>query len=336
MIEGQWMNLSRRTIIVSSLLAAIMPRAALATQDTGVPPADKELRVPVPGGNIYVRVNGSLTSGRAPLIMVHGGPGGALWQLFPALPLAADRAIILYDQLDSGRSDAPGDKANWTVDRYASEIEAIRAALKIKAFHLYGHSWGGIVANRYAARRPAGLQSLTLQGTPLSAARLDASVRSLYDALPDGAGAIIERNERAGTFDDPAYGEAITAFMRKHLNRTSTKSVAMPYMASLPADRGDALAMAMTGGALAPFGGILKDFDDEKLLAEIAVPTLLLCGEFDIMTPAATRAMLPALKHGSFLQINGAGHMAQFDQPEAWRTAFSEFIAKSEGVSCAG
>lgn len=326
------MSLSRRTMIASSLMAGLIPRAAIATTETGVPPADQELRVPVAGGDIYVRVNGTLASGRSPLIMVHGGPGGALWQLFPALPLAADRAIILYDQLDSGRSDAPGDKANWTVDRYVSEIDEIRAALKIEAFHLYGHSWGGIVANRYAARRPTGLKSLILQGTPLSAARLDASVRSLYDALPDGAGAIIERNERAGTFDDPAYGEATTMFMRKHLNRTSTKSVAMPYMASLPVDRGDALAMAMTGGALAPFGGILKDFNDEQLLSEIAVPTLLLCGEFDIMTPAATRAMLPALQHGSFLQISGAGHMAQFDQPDAWRTAISEFIARSEGA----
>jgi len=325
------MDLSRRMMIASGLMAATMPCAATAKADDGVPSADKELRVPVTGGDLYVRVNGNLESGRPPLIMVHGGPGGALWQLFPALPLSVDRAIILYDQLDSGRSDAPGDRANWTIDRYVSEITAIRDALKLENFHLYGHSWGGILANRYAARRPAGLKSLILQGTPLSAARLDASVRSLYGALPNGAAAVIERSERAGTFDDPAYGEAIAAFMRKHLNRTSTRAVAMPYMASLPADRGDALALAMAGGALAPFGGALKDFNDENLLGEIAVPTLLLCGELDIMTPTATRAMLPLLKHGSFLEIIGAGHMAQFDQPEAWRTAISNFLAAWEG-----
>ncbi len=300
----------------------------LAAGDPEVPPADRELRVPVTGGNLYVRVNGNLSGPLPPLLMVHGGPGGALWHFFPALPLASERAIILYDQLDSGRSDAPGDRANWTVDRFGSEIEAIRQALDVSNFHLLGHSWGGIVGMRYAARNPRGLRSLILQGTPLSARRLDASVRSLYAAMPDGLGAVIEAHERAGTLDDPAYGNAIRAFMRTHLNRTSTRAVARPYMAEVPEDRGDALSMAMIGDRLTPMGGALKGFGDEPLLNRVRVPTMLLCGEFDIMTPAATRAMLPRLKRGSFAELAGAGHMAQ---PEAWRDAISRFVTAHDG-----
>lgn len=323
------MNLNRRNLLMAAAAAPFWS-VAYAAAEPGVPPADREFRVPVKGGSLYVRVNGDLKAKRPPLLLVHGGPGGALWQFFPALPLASERAIILYDQLDSGRSDAPGDKGNFTIDRFVSEIDAIRAALDLRNIHLLGHSWGGILANRYAAQRPAGLHSLILQGAPLSAKRAEASIHSLYDALPDGAGALIQSHERAGTLDDPAYRKASMVFMRKHLNRTSVRAVAMPYMAPTPEDRGDLVAVAMTGGKLGSFEGALKGFNDEPLLKRIAVPTLLLCGEFDIMTTAATRAVLPMLKQGSFGEILGAGHMAQFDQPDAWRAAVAGFIGKHD------
>lgn len=325
------MDLTRRTLIAVGIASMCAHRAAFAADDSGVPPADHEVRVPVVGGSLYVRVNGNLSGPRPPLLMVHGGPGGALWQFFPVLPLASDRAIILYDQLDSGRSDAPGDKANWTVDRFASEIDAIRKALGVGAFHLLGHSWGGIVSTHYAARNPKGLRSLILQATPLSARRFDSSVRSLYAVLPDGLGTVIEAHERAGTLDDPAYINAVRLFMRTHLNRTSTRAVGAPYMAHIPENRGDALAMAMIGDRLTPMAGALKGFDDERLLDRIRVPTMLLCGEFDIMTPAATRAMLPKLRRGSFAELPGAGHMAQFDTPDAWRDAISRFVTAHDG-----
>jgi pimeloyl-ACP methyl ester carboxylesterase len=81
-------------------------------------------------------------------MFVHGGPGAAACHFFPALPLATDRALILYNQLDSGRSDVPGGRAHWTVEHFVDEIDAIRAALNVRTLHFLGQSWGGIVANR--------------------------------------------------------------------------------------------------------------------------------------------------------------------------------------------
>lgn len=322
------MRITRRTLTFSALATALLPGAALGAKIGDFPDADRALRVPVTGGNLFVRINGDLKAAKPPLLLVHGGPGGALWQLFPALPLAKDRAIILYDQLDSGQSDAPGDPANWTVERFVSEIDAIRLALDVKKLHLLGHSWGGVVANHYAARRPKGLQSLILQGAPLSARRAEASIKTLYEALPDDAAAKIAQHEREGTLDDPSYGKAMGMFMRKHLYRTSLRAVGEPYMAGTPDDRGVSVAKAITGGKLGKFSGVLEGFDDEPLLTKIAVPTLLLRGEFDLMTGEATRAVLPRLKRGALAEIADAGHMAQFDQPDAWRNAVSSFISR--------
>lgn len=171
---------------------------------------------------------------------------------------------------------------------------------------------------------------MILQGTPLSSSRFGASVRSLYAQLPDGAGAVIEAHEAAGTTADPAYLKALRVFMRKHLSRTPVKHIAMPYMAPTPEGRGDALALAMTGGRLGEFGGALVGFDDEPLLSRISVPTLLLSGEYDIVTPAMNRALLPRLRRGRQQVLADAGHMAQFDQPEAWRLALRSFLTDSE------
>jgi len=310
---------TRRQALLAGASAILLPSVARAAAEPGVPPPDRELRVPVQGGSIYVRVNGRLDGPRAPIIMVHGGPGGALFQFFPGLPLATDRAVILYDQLDSGRSDAPNDPKNWTVDRYVSEIEAIRSTLGLHRFHLLGHSWGGILANRYAATQPRGLRSLILQGTPLSDQRLKESIEQRYTELPNDLGAVILKHEREGTTDSAEYREAHSAFFKKHLARTSMKSVALPYVANIPMDRGDALADYMIGSRIHGFGGQLKGFNDEPLLRRIKVPTLVLFGEYDLMTRDAEDAVTRQLRRGQMVELANAGHMAQFDQPDAWR-----------------
>jgi len=130
--------IDRRSLIAgagASLIAA--PALARALERP-----TRELMVPVPGGRVYVRVNGDLSARRAPIVMIHGGPGGTHAGFLEALPLADERAVILYDQLDTGRSDRPDDPANWRVSRFVDELEAIRSALASHA----GTDWapGGV------------------------------------------------------------------------------------------------------------------------------------------------------------------------------------------------
>jgi len=124
--------LHRRDFLVS------MSAAATAAQTSGqsaiprtesYPAPDRELMVPVSGGRVYVRVNGSIDGPRLPLLLIHGGPGGTHASLINSLALSDERAVILYDQLDTGKSDHPNNPANWTVSRFRDEVEAIRIAV---------------------------------------------------------------------------------------------------------------------------------------------------------------------------------------------------------------
>ncbi len=131
------MGLIDRRSLLGALAAALVAAPALA-RDLDKPA--RELMVPVEGGRIYVRVDGDLASPRAPIVMIHGGPGGTHAAFLEALALADERAVILYDQLDSGRSDRPNDPANWRVARFVDELEAIRDALGIARWRLPGRN----------------------------------------------------------------------------------------------------------------------------------------------------------------------------------------------------
>ncbi len=99
------MTLHRRDLLLGlSGVAAVslVPARGAAQAWEAAPKPDRELMVPVRGGRIYVRVNGDLAGPKAPLLMVHGGPGSGHSGFLPALALASDRAVILYDQLDNG------------------------------------------------------------------------------------------------------------------------------------------------------------------------------------------------------------------------------------------
>ena len=143
--------LGRRDFLgsVGALAAASAAAPLWARGPASYPAPDRELTAPVPGGRVYVRVNGRLDGPRLPVVMIHGGPGGTHSAFLNALPLGDERAVILYDQLDSGRSDHPNDPRNWTVERFTDEVDAVRRALGVKRWHVLGHSWGGTVALEY-------------------------------------------------------------------------------------------------------------------------------------------------------------------------------------------
>ncbi|WP_293173702.1 alpha/beta hydrolase [Oceanithermus sp.] len=72
--------------------------------------------------------------------------------------------------------------------------------------------------------------------------------------------------------------------------------------------------------------------DSRPLLGEIEVPTLVLVGEEDTLTPPAdARAIAAAIPYGELLIVPAAGHMANLENPEAFNTALLGFLEKVYG-----
>jgi carboxyl-terminal processing protease len=118
------------------------------------------------GVALHVRVAGDLAAGNV-LVAIHGGPGMTLDYLLSLERLAGpDLAVVTYDQRGVGRSSSPpADPGNYTLDKYAEDLDAVRQAIGVDSVHLFGHSWGGIVALRYATQYPERVRSVVLMGS---------------------------------------------------------------------------------------------------------------------------------------------------------------------------
>jgi proline iminopeptidase len=112
---------------------------------------------------LYVRVAGD-PDARDLLIGVHGGPGGSSHYLADLDTLQGENfAVVTYDQRGAGRSGKPS--GGYALLDYVRDIEAIRKSLGVEQIALFGHSWGGLVALRYATVYPARVRSMILMGS---------------------------------------------------------------------------------------------------------------------------------------------------------------------------
>jgi len=332
-----------RRLILGGLGALGAAGPAAFAQPRPVTPAfkvepDREQIVAVRGGRIYVRVNGDLAGPRPPVLMIHGGPGGEHVSFLTALPLTEVRAVILYDQLDCGLSERPKDIANWTVERFVSEIDAIREALRVKSLHIVGHSWGGTLAAEYAARQPQGLKSVVLQGAFLSAKRWAADAEQRMVELPDRLESSLRRCLPTGfPASDPDCTQGLLAYYRSYNGRAPAPDYVNAYYRTIRDQlaRGDRapgpdIYKTMWGPNEISVTGTLKSYEGEGLLSKINVPTLYLGGEFDEVTPATNATYAAQTRLAELQTLPGLTHSAQFDDPDGYVRALHSWLTRRD------
>jgi L-proline amide hydrolase len=314
------------SLFPARLAAQALPQGATASGIRIAP--DREAMVSVPGGRIYVRINGALDGRKPPILFIHGGPGSSHWGWLNATALADERAVILYDQLDCGRSDRPGDPANWTVPRFLAEIEAIRAHFGIARWHVLGGSWGGTLALEYGAQQPAALAGLVLQ-SPLVSTELwlqDAAL--LKAAMPDDLRDLLDRCDTPGAAPEAACQAATDAFYAAHVRKVIPPPAIAAYRDGLPAPFAAALYNHMWGRAEFTCTGTLKDYDGRPLLAKLEpARTLFVAGTDDEARPE-TVASFAQTAGAQFVEIPNAAHSIMLDNPSTYLALLRPWLRK--------
>ena len=273
--------------------------------------------VPVQGGLIYVRTNGPLNGPNPPLVVAHGGPGSTHGTYLQLLPLTNERGLILYDQLDSGRSDRPNDPANWNVDRFVDELEHIRAALGVPRWHVMGHSWGGTIALEYGARRPNALEGLCLASPLISTRSWLADANALRHTLP----AEIQTELAACETSSPPPSDQCSAAEMEFLNRFNRRRPEPDALIAYkddPRNRGfnPDLYRTMWGETEFTATGTLRTYDGEPLLSRLdGSRTLFLVGQYDEARPLTSAMFAERVPEAEFAVIPGAGHNLPVDRP---------------------
>src|SRR5947208_16659592 len=100
------------------------------------------------GYRTWYRVAGELGSGATPLLALHGGPGSTHHYFAPLERLAAERPVVVYDQIGCGNSNPPQD-IERCVDLFRAEVDVVRPQLGLQRIQRLGTSCGWRLARAH-------------------------------------------------------------------------------------------------------------------------------------------------------------------------------------------
>ncbi len=275
---------------------------------------------------MWYRIMGS--GPRPPLLLLHGGPGGRSCGFSVLGDLAADRPVILYDQLGSGRSDRPTDMSLWRTDRFVEELTAVRRALGLRRVHILGHSWGGALAAEYLlTKKPAGVLSAILSSPLLSSARWIADARRLRATLPERVQATLEHCEAVATADDPSCKAAVAVF-----NERFVLGVAKPPdIPDCEKTTGNTdVYRYMWGAAEFTATGPLRDFDVTPRLGELHLPVLLIAGRHDEAVPETIEEFRARIPGAKMAVLEHSAHLTFVTETAQYVKIVRDFLAEVE------
>ena len=245
-----------------------------------------------------------------PLVLVHGYTGDVSdWQhQIPAF--AASHRVVVMDHRGHGRSGAPPDRASYTVERMADDVEALAAHVGYDRYHLVGHSLGGMVAQEIALRSAARLLSLTLEDTThdFAIARSE-PVKKLYDARLR----LAEEQGMAAVARLPAPPRP-PHHPRERFAHEQARLAAMPVA-------------GYAGGwqALCHWPGT------GQRAHAIRTPTLVICGELDLVVLPGSQWLAGAIPGARLEIVPEVGHSPQLERPELFNAALRAHLAAASG-----
>jgi proline-specific peptidase len=335
-----------KPLLAAALAFALLPLAAQAQVALPTDPAadwsvaTSEHRVQVEGGKVWVRVNGTIGKGDTPVILIHGGPGGTHVNFGGLLSLADQRPVILYDQLDSGMSDHPGDPANWKPERFVAELEAIRKALGVERWHVIGHSWGSALALEYAARFPEHTASAVLSGTFLSTSHWITGTNLLIRDLPDETAAAIRACEGptppAAEVCEPATAAFYAAYNGRP-DRPAPSPEARTYRARYGGKGfNPALYNAMWGPTEFRASGSLAGYDVSGLLARVdGGKVMFVVGQYDEARIDTVQDFLALTPGAELAVVPGGSHAYITERPEVAEAILRDWMNRKDAAESA-
>ncbi len=281
------------------------------------------------GYKTWHRVTGDLGARKAPLVVLHGGPGCTHDYVDSFKGLAArGRAVVHYDQLGNGRSTHLREKGPefWTPRLFLDELENLLRHLRIAGrYQVLGQSWGGMLSAEHAVTQPKGLRALVIANSPASMELWVREANRLREALPPEVQATLLKHERAGTTSDPEYTKAVRVFYDRHVCRVTPwpDEVARTFKAI---EEDPTVYRTMNGPSEFHVIGTLKTWSIIDRLDRIRVPTLLISGRYDEATPAVVQPFADRIKDVRWEIFENSSHMPHVEETERCLKVVGDFL----------
>lgn len=262
----------------------------------------------------------TLGSASTPPLLLMNGTASPMSQWDPALleALARTRRVLVYDYPGLGASSTlPTVTAGGalTFDALADHASGLLTALGVPKADVLGWSMGGFVAQRLAVRHPTRVSNLVLAGTNPGGPRAVLGPPWVQQQDSD-AGASLTAYVRANY--PPGARQRGWAFV--------TRINAAVESGRYPPDVVPAATYAAMVAAEDPW---LRSGANLRQLARIRIPTLVITGAADVVTPPANARILAAAIPGARLHlVPGAGHSFLFQRPREAADTIVDLLAQ--------
>jgi proline iminopeptidase len=254
-----------------------------------------------------------------PIVLLHGGPGFGDYLGPAAELLSPPHWVIGYDQRGTGQSSRAGP---YHFRDHVEDLNDLRRHLAVDRLHLFGHSWGGLLAPFYAKAYPQHVASLVLCCSIANTGPAFAALEQ--QALADR---VIKRLRTPATvwwyLVSQVPGLADTGY--QNLIR-----LAVPYYYARPeqappfagADR-----ISKRGGDLTM---VSVNATDSSFLRQLPLeaPVIVLQGRHDVFLETHA-LLLERFPHARSVWVEDAGHFVWHEQPDIFRQTLLSFYGQS-------
>lgn len=226
---------------------------------------------PINGLKLYYELHGEPNSGNPPLVLLHGGGDTIETSFGRILPeLARKRRVIAFEQQGYGRTADIPDRP-FSFEQSADDTAALLDYLNIPRADLFGFSNGGTIALQVAIRHPRRVRKLVVASAFFNHEGAEPAFWNGFPTATIGAMPPVLRDAYLKVAPDPA---GLQMMFDKSVNR-------MRNFKDIPADT----------------------------IRSITAPTLVVCGDSDVMRPEHAVQEFRLLPHGQLAVLPGTGHM---------------------------
>jgi proline iminopeptidase len=284
----------------------------------------REGYVPLDNARLFYREIGQ----GQPIILLHGGPDFDHTYLLPDMDRLADSyRLIYYDQRGRGRSTGQIQPEEISLKTEMEDLNRLMRHLHLASAAVLGHSWGGVLAMKYAIQHPERVSHLILLNTAAASYQdyliLRQEVLRRKAVYADEINAIT--SSAAYQAGDP---DAVTAYYRIHFQVTIKRSEHLEQV--LNSMRGTfipeiILQSRAIEDQLYTETWLYEQYDLFPGLKQLHTPTLVVHGDYDFIPAKCARHIADAIPGARFRLLKDCGHFAYVEAPDDFRNEIDDF-----------
>lgn len=249
-------------------------------------------------------------------LIMHGGLG-IDHHLYRSLdPLCSHTKMVYYDHRCNGQSGRPPIES-LDMGQLADDAAALIAHLGLGKSVIFGHSYGGFVAQEFAIRHPEQVAALIL-----------------CDTSPGELGRNETVEEASGPPPPPEFLEMLASLPQTDEELSSAMETLFPLYLHKAQSANFSSAMGGTifsAEAISRSFEVLSSWSAVDRLPSIKARTLLLVGKHDTFTsPSQTYRIARQLPHAELVEFDESGHMPWLDEPEKFFRVVGDWLQELE------